>query len=69
MAGMGSTCNHIAAALFRVEAAIRLGLNNPPCTTKACEWLPNRKDVEPVKIKNLNLNREILGKEAQFLDV
>jgi len=61
------TCmgNHIAAALFRVEAAIRLGLNNPACTTKACEWLPNRKAVEPVKIKNMNLNRENFGKRGR----
>lgn len=65
MAGMGSTCNHIAAALFRVEAAIRLGLSNPACTTKACDWLPNRKDVCPVKIKDINLNREDFGKRGK----
>ena len=29
MAGMSETCNHVAAALFRVEAAVRLGLTNP----------------------------------------
>ena len=46
---MSSTCNHVAAALFRVEAAMRLGLTNLVCTTKACEWLTNRKGVQPVK--------------------
>ena len=50
MAGMSSICNHVAAALFRVEAAMRLGLTNPARTTKDCEWLPNRKYVQPVKI-------------------
>ena len=45
MVGMDSTCNHIAAALFRVEAAMRLGLINPVCTKKTCEWLLNRKNV------------------------
>ena len=65
MAGMGSTCNHIAAALFRIEAAVRLGLSNPACTAKPCEWLPNRKDVRPVKIKNMNLNREDFGKRGK----
>ena len=65
MAGMGSTCNHVAAALFRVEAAMRLGLTNPACTEKACEWLPNRKDVLPIKMKDLNLNRGEFGKRGK----
>ena len=52
MAGMGSTCNRIAAALFRVEAVMRLGLINPACTEKTCEWLPNSKNVNPLKIKD-----------------
>ena len=37
MAGMSETCNHVAALLFRVEAAVRLGLSNPACTAKPCE--------------------------------
>ena len=41
MAGLGATCNHVAAALFRLEAAMRYGLSNPACTSKPCEWLPN----------------------------
>ena len=65
MAGMSSTCNHVAAAIFHVEAAMRLGLTNPACTTKACEWLPNRKDVRPIKIKDLNLNRDDFGKRGK----
>ena len=48
MAGMSSTSNHVAAALFRVEAAMRLGLTNSACTTKSCEWLQNRKGIQPV---------------------
>ena len=52
MTGMSSTCNHVAAALFRVEAGMRLGLTNPACTVKAYEWLSNRNDVQPVKIKD-----------------
>ena len=65
MAGMSSTCNHIAAALFRVEAAMRLGLINPACTTKPCEWLPNRKEVKPVKVKDLNLGRDEFAKRGK----
>ena len=58
MTGMGSTCNHVTAALFRIEAAMRLGLANPSCTTKTCEWLPNRHDAFPCRAKNMNLNRD-----------
>jgi len=57
MAGMSETCNHVAAAMFRVEAAVRNGLTNPACTSTANEWLPNRKQVEPSRIKNLSFNR------------
>ena len=30
MAGMGVTCNHVAAAMYRVEAAVRFRFSNPP---------------------------------------
>ena len=33
MAGMGQTCNHVASAMYRVEAAVRNGLTNPSCTS------------------------------------
>ena len=65
MAGMSQTCNHVAAALFRVESACRMGLNNPSCTSTACQWLPNNKVVEPVKIKDLKLKREGFGKRGK----
>ena len=65
MAGMSQTCNHVAAALFRIESASRLGLNNPACTSTSCEWLPNRKAVEPTKIKDLKLKRDSIGKSGK----
>ena len=54
MAGMSQTCNHIAAALFRIESAVRNGLNNPACTSKPNQWLPGGKSVGdiPAKIKD-----------------
>ena len=54
MIGMGETCNHVAAAMFRVEAVVRTGLTNPSCTSSANEWLPYRKDIELTKTKDLN---------------
>lgn len=68
MAGMSSIRNHVTAAFFPVEIAMRLGLTNP-----ACEWLPKRKDAQRVKIKDLNFNRDDFTKrgkterECQFL--
>ena len=46
MAGMGETCNHVAAAMYPVEAAVRVGFANPVCASNANEWLPNRKTIE-----------------------
>ena len=65
MAGLGSSCNHVAAALFRMETALRLGLLNPACTAKPNEWLPNRKEVRPCKIVDMNLNRDDFGKRGK----
>ena len=65
MAGMSETCNHVTAAMFRIEAAIRLGLTNPASTSTAKEWLPCHKEVSPVKIKNLNFNMEDLGQRGK----
>ena len=59
MAGMSATCNHVAAALFRIEAA--------SSTSNSSEWLPNRKDVNPVKIKNLCLSRDDFGKRGKHV--
>ena len=63
MAGIGETCNHVAATLYRVEAAVRIGLTNPACTSNADEWLPNRKDIEPKKIKDFS--REDFGNRGK----
>ena len=65
MAGMGSSCNHDAAALFQMETEFRLGLSNPACTTKPNVWLPNRKDVAPCKIVDMDLNRDDFKKRCK----
>ena len=58
MAGMGRSCNHVAAAMYRIEAAVRNWLTNPSCTSAANQWLPNHKDVQPMKVKDMNFGRE-----------
>ncbi len=61
MAGLSQVCNHVAAALFRIEAAVRMGLNNPSCTSKPNAWLPNNKEVQPLKLKDIKLKRADFG--------
>ena len=65
MAGMSQTCNHVAAALFRMEAAARTGLTNPSCTEKSCQWFPNRKKVQPMRLKDINFSRSDFGKRGK----
>ena len=65
MAGVSGTCLHVAAMFYRVEAAVRLGLTNPSCTDKSCQWLPNRSDVVPAKVKDYKLSRDDFGKRGK----
>ena len=67
MAGMGETSNHVAAAMYRVEAAVWIRLTNLACTSNANE-LPNRKTIEPKTIKYLNFNREDFGQTGKKRD-
>ena len=60
MAGMAQTCNHVAAALFRLEASCRLGLTNPSCTSKACEWLPSTVASKQNIVKSCKSHSEVL---------
>ncbi len=62
----------MAAVLFKVEAAVRLGYTSVACTSKPCEW--NNyfvKDVEPDVIANINFYtdaaKEKISKENQSL--
>ena len=58
------TCNHVVVAMYRVEAAVGIGLTIPACTSNANEWLPNRKTIEPRKIKDLGFSQEDFGQRG-----
>ena len=34
----GEVCSHVAAVLFKVETACRLGYTKPTCTSLPCAW-------------------------------
>ncbi|XP_065649892.1 uncharacterized protein LOC136078307 [Hydra vulgaris] len=55
MAGLGETCSHVAAILFKIEAAVRLGIISKTCTDVPCQW--NQiftRDVKPAPITGIN---------------
>ena len=54
----GPVCNHVAAAMYRIEVTVRNGLTNPSCTNTANQCLPNHKNVQPMKVKDMNFGRE-----------
>ena len=68
MAGMGETCNHVAAVMYRVEAAVRISLTNPACTSNTNECLPDLKTIEPKKIKYLDFSQEDFGQRGKKRD-
>ena len=68
MAAIGETCNHVAAVMYRVEAVVQIGLTNPACTSNANKWLPNRKTIEPKKIKDLDFSQEDFGQRGKKRD-
>ena len=37
-AGLGESCSHVAALLFKIEAACRAGVNKVACTSAPCTW-------------------------------
>ena len=61
---MSSSCIHIRALLFRVEAANRSGMTNPACTSRQCMWnVPSEKTViKPTKIADMNWKSSKLNK-------
>ena len=58
MAGMSQSCNHVAASMYRIEAAVRNRLTNPSCTSRANQWLLNHKEIQPMKVKLLSAREE-----------
>ena len=37
MTGLGESCSHIGAMLFKIEAAVRAGYTKKSCTDEACK--------------------------------
>ncbi|XP_065668508.1 uncharacterized protein LOC136088543 isoform X1 [Hydra vulgaris] len=46
MAGLGETCSHVGAVLYKIEAAVRVGLTSSTPTELTCVW--NQKIVRNI---------------------
>ena len=65
MAGMSQTCNHVAALLFRVETAVKVGFKSPSCTANSHKRLPSRKKELRMKVKDIDFSRDDFGKRGK----
>ena len=62
VSSLGETCSHVAAVLFKVEIAVRLGLISKACNDVPCQWNHNlTKDVNPAPIAQI----QFYGKKAK----
>ena len=58
MAGLGSSCSHVAALLFKLENAVHLKLKDSTAPTSVlCSWKSCKKAVEPAPLKAVNFSR------------
>ncbi|XP_030845477.1 uncharacterized protein LOC105436450 isoform X2 [Strongylocentrotus purpuratus] len=62
VAGLGQTCNHVAAMLFKLDHAFKSGLVNPACTSVANSWIATSKRVLPCRVKEVSWERHHYGK-------
>ena len=54
-AGLSQCCNHVAAALYKIEFANEKSLTDPACTEKECEWNAAIREIAPMKIKHMDI--------------
>ena len=51
---LGETCSHVAAILYKVEAAVRHRLTSQTSTDIPCQWNQNCKEsVQPAPISDI----------------
>ena len=64
---LSQTCNHVAAMLFCVEAAVRAGWTNPTCTSQKARWIiPAPKTVvEVTPISELEIEVHKYGESSK----
>ena len=67
---LGKSCSHIAAILFKKEAAVCLGYNKQACTDVTCKWNNNFvKKIEGKKMGDIIFYKTKTCKQKPVLDV
>ena len=68
--GLSGSCNHVASLLFRVEAAVLIGVTHPTCTSMLASWnVPSqKKQIIPGRIKYFLFKSESYTNKSQELD-
>ena len=63
--GLIGSCNHVAGLLFRVEAAVLIGVAHPTCTTRRSEWnVPKGKKLRLGEITSFLFVQDTYTKKA-----
>ena len=67
---MSTSCIHVTALLFRIEAANRIELTNPTCTSKECVWTvpADKTAVQPKQISEMVWKVSKLNKGSCIID-
>ncbi|XP_065654377.1 uncharacterized protein LOC136080930 [Hydra vulgaris] len=56
MAGLGETCSHVVAMLYKIEAAVRIGMTSPTPTDLPCQWNQTFiKNIVGFPVSSINL--------------
>ena len=54
-AGLGQSCNHVAALLFKINHAWETGLSQVSVTSKLSTWNRSKKVIESIKVKDMHV--------------
>ncbi|XP_035665191.1 uncharacterized protein LOC118408483 [Branchiostoma floridae] len=69
-AGLGQSCNHVAALLFKVEAAVRTNLVNPACTSIASVWnTASGKSIKSSRTQDMEFTKTKFCKTVDLCQV
>ena len=69
-AGPLRCCNHVAGLLFRIEAAVLIGVTHPTCTSILASWnIPSKKEkITPRLVKNFLFKTETYSSKSLETD-
>lgn len=66
MAGASGCCNHVIAAMYKVEYACIQGFCSPACTSIPCGWNKSTKTViEPKRIADIVVRKKLRSTKAE----